>query len=167
MADVSVEVAGRAYRLSCADGEEPHLRRLAAAIDAEATALQRRLRMPPEEARLLLMVALTMADKAAEAPETLPPEVEERLASLEQALTRSEARADSAEAALTEAEERAEAAERALGEARAELEAAARAPDLFAAEEAERAGRIHAAAERIEALTARLTDHLAEPPPAD
>lgn len=166
MADVTVEVAGRAYRLSCADGEEPHLRRLAAALDAEATALQRRLRMPAEEGRLLLMVALTMADRAAEAPAAMPPEVEERIAALEQALARSEARADSAETALTEAEERAEAAERAFAEA-VDGAGAARARDLFDAEDSARVSRIHAAAERIEALTARLTAHLADAPPTD
>jgi len=42
MSEVTVEVAGRAYRLGCGEGEEEHLSGLAALIDAEAKALVRK-----------------------------------------------------------------------------------------------------------------------------
>lgn len=66
MSDVTVEVAGRAYRLGCADGEEAHLRALAEAVDGEARRLSRQLQAAPEEGRLLLMVALVLADRLVE-----------------------------------------------------------------------------------------------------
>lgn len=67
MADLNVEIAGRSYRLACADGQEPHLIALAHEIDAEAQKLLKSLSAQPEEARLLLMVALVMADRARDA----------------------------------------------------------------------------------------------------
>jgi cell division protein ZapA len=67
VADLNVEIAGRSYRLACADGQEPHLIALAHEIDAEAQKLLKSLSAQPEEARLLLMVALVMADRARDA----------------------------------------------------------------------------------------------------
>ncbi|MGF1502543.1 MAG: cell division protein ZapA [Paracoccaceae bacterium] len=67
MADVTVEVAGRSYLLSCEDGEEPHLIRLIGQIGQEADTLQDKFVTPIEDSRLMLMVALVMADRADEA----------------------------------------------------------------------------------------------------
>ena len=67
MADVTVEIAGRAYRVGCDDGEEAHLVALAHDLDAVARRLVAGMSQTPEEPRLLLMVALMMADRAREA----------------------------------------------------------------------------------------------------
>lgn len=119
MADVHVEVAGRSYRLACEDGEEGHLRQLAAELDAEARKLTASLRTQPEEGRLMLMLALLMADRRAE------------LAAAEATragrTTAAEAEAEAARAALAQAEARIASAEErtgALEDRVAELEAA-------------------------------------------
>ncbi len=65
MSEVTVEVAGRSYRLGCGEGEEEHLTGLAALIDAEARALVRQFGQMPE-GRLLLMTALMVSDRLAE-----------------------------------------------------------------------------------------------------
>lgn len=62
MAELDVTVAGRSYRLACDDGQEPHLRTLAAALDSDARALAAAGGIIGE-ARLLLMTALLTADK--------------------------------------------------------------------------------------------------------
>ena len=66
MPEVTVDVAGRSYRLGCGEGEEVHLVRLAELIDNEATRLQRKMGQMTE-GRLMLMSALMLADKLAEA----------------------------------------------------------------------------------------------------
>jgi cell division protein ZapA len=66
MAQVTIDVNGRPYQVGCEDGQEAHLRDLAAVID-------RQVRQVAEdvgqlgETRLLLMSALLMADELAEA----------------------------------------------------------------------------------------------------
>jgi len=84
MADVSVEVAGRRYRLACDEGEEARLEALARTIDREARALAGRLTQPPGEARLLLMAALMIADRLEESADTAE-ELRARLAQAEEA----------------------------------------------------------------------------------
>ncbi|MFQ3596548.1 MAG: cell division protein ZapA [Sphingomonadaceae bacterium] len=59
MADVQVTVAGRSYRLACADGDEPALRQAARELDTRASALLEALGTETE-ARLLLMTALQL-----------------------------------------------------------------------------------------------------------
>ena len=66
MADVSVQIAGRSYRLGCDDGEEAHLIALAHELDTVAGELTSRMSAPPEEPRLMLMIALMMADRVRE-----------------------------------------------------------------------------------------------------
>ena len=66
MAEVTVEVGGRSYRLACENGEEPHLTALCARIDAEARRLARSMGQMPE-GRLMLMSALMIADKLPDA----------------------------------------------------------------------------------------------------
>jgi cell division protein ZapA len=66
MAQVSAHIAGRNYPLACRDGDEPHLLALAAGLDAKAQALTSQLGTMAEQ-RLLLMVALMIADELHEA----------------------------------------------------------------------------------------------------
>jgi cell division protein ZapA len=65
MAQVSIEVNGRPYVVGCEDGQEPRLRELAAAVDAQVKHVARDVG-PLGETRLILMGALVMADEMAE-----------------------------------------------------------------------------------------------------
>lgn len=62
MAEITVDVGGRSYRLACENGEEEHLAALCARIDAEARRLTRGMGQMPE-GRLMLMSALMVADR--------------------------------------------------------------------------------------------------------
>ena len=66
MPEVTVDVAGRSYRLGCGADEEEHLTGLAAMLDTEARGLLRQFGQM-SEGRLLLMTALMVADRLAEA----------------------------------------------------------------------------------------------------
>ena len=74
MAEVTVDIAGRSYRLGCGEGEEEHLMRLAELLDAEAQKLLRQFGSM-SEGRLLLMTSLLVADRLSDA--------EQRIAELE------------------------------------------------------------------------------------
>ncbi len=89
MSEVTVDVAGRSYRLGCGPDEEEHLTGLAAMLDGEARALLRQFGQM-SEGRLLLMTALMIADRLAEA-EDKTYQAEQRLA---QAETLAESRAE-------------------------------------------------------------------------
>jgi len=78
MSEVTVDVGGRSYRMGCGEGEEDHLMGLAARLDNEAQALQRQFGQMPE-GRLLMMTALMVADRLAEA-EGKAQESEQKLA---------------------------------------------------------------------------------------
>ena len=65
MGKVNVRVGGRGYALACRDGEEERLAELAAGLDARAATLGARLGAMAE-GRLLLSLALTLADELAE-----------------------------------------------------------------------------------------------------
>lgn len=89
MAEVTVDIAGRAYRLGCGEGEEDHLLGLAEAIDREARMLMRQNGAMPE-GRLLLMAALIVADRLADT-EAAVHQLEQRLAKVQkQAESRSQ-----------------------------------------------------------------------------
>lgn len=62
MGQVTVDIGGRAYSLSCRDGDEDHLIALGAGIAAKADGLTRSLGAMSEP-RLLLMAALMVADE--------------------------------------------------------------------------------------------------------
>ena len=81
MSEVTVDVAGRSYRLGCGPDEEEHLTGLAANLDAEARGLLRQFGQM-SEGRLLLMTALMIADRLAEA-EDKAYQAEQRLAKSE------------------------------------------------------------------------------------
>jgi cell division protein ZapA len=70
MPEVTVEVAGRSYRLGCGEGEEQHLLALAARVDGEAARLGQSLGQMGE-GRLLLMSGLMLADRLSEAEAAL------------------------------------------------------------------------------------------------
>ncbi len=91
MAEVTVEVAGRTYRLGCGEGEEQHLMALAARVDGEAARLGHTLGQVGE-GRLMLMSALMLADRLSEAEAALQA-AERRAAAAEKA---AEAREDGA-----------------------------------------------------------------------
>jgi len=77
MPEVTVDVAGRSYRLGCGEGEEEHLTGLGAMLDTDARGLLRQFGQM-SEGRLLLMTALLVADRLAEA-EDRTYQVEQRL----------------------------------------------------------------------------------------
>ncbi len=81
MPEVTVDVAGRSYRLGCGADEEEHLTGLAVKLDGEARGLLRQFGQM-SEGRLLLMTALMVADRLAEA-EDQTYQTEQRLAQSE------------------------------------------------------------------------------------
>lgn len=66
MAQVEISINGRPYVLACADGEELRLRQLADYLDARITKLARAVGNVGE-AKLFLLVALTLADELSDA----------------------------------------------------------------------------------------------------
>ncbi len=64
MSDVTIRVGGRAYTISCQDGQEPHIARLGGMINTKLAT------MPPKagqnEPRMLLFAALLLADEVHE-----------------------------------------------------------------------------------------------------
>ena len=67
MAEVTVEIGGRDYRLGCAEGEEAQLLAYAQKMNGIAEAIKRRVGTSVTETRLLVMVGMTLADELAEA----------------------------------------------------------------------------------------------------
>ncbi len=66
MATVDVEIAARSYAVTCRDGDEPHLRQLAAVVDRKAKEAASALGNMGE-ARQLLFASLLLADELNEA----------------------------------------------------------------------------------------------------
>ena len=66
MANVDIEIAARSYSVACRDGDEPHLRQLAAIVDRKAKEAEAALGNMGE-ARQLLFASLLMADELKEA----------------------------------------------------------------------------------------------------
>jgi len=105
MANIDIEVAGRRYNVACRDGEEEHLRSVAAEVDRraqDATAALGSL----TETRQLLFAALLIADDIKEIragagiPDPAPPPPDPAVAqALERMASRVEAIADSLERA--------------------------------------------------------------------
>ena len=65
MAQVSITVNANTYKVACADGEEQHIQKLAAALDAKVEELVGAIGQAGE-ARLLAMAGLLMADDLAD-----------------------------------------------------------------------------------------------------
>ena len=68
MAQVSVTIDGRKFRLACNEGEEPRLSQLAAMVDEKIGELRGAFGEIGDQ-RLVVMAALTFADQLAEARE--------------------------------------------------------------------------------------------------
>lgn len=97
MAQVNVLIAGKTYRIACGDGEEDHLRSLAARLDGKIEELRSAFG-EIGDTRITVMAAITMTDQLAEA--------ERRIAALEgemEHLRGVEARSDAEAGAMAEA----------------------------------------------------------------
>ena len=66
MAEVTVTIAGRPYRMACGEGEEQHIVGLAADLDRRLAALRAHFG-EVGDTRLLIMAALTVEDELAAA----------------------------------------------------------------------------------------------------
>jgi cell division protein ZapA len=73
MGQVVVKVNGRDFPLSCPDGQEPRIRRLAQYVDAKVGEFTQTLGQVGE-ARLVLLAALVIADELSDANEALAQE---------------------------------------------------------------------------------------------
>ena len=73
MGQVVVTVNGRAFPLSCADGEEPRIRRLAQYVDAKITEFVK-THGQIGEARLILLAALVIADELSDTNDVVQKE---------------------------------------------------------------------------------------------
>jgi cell division protein ZapA len=101
MAQVSVTINGRQFRMACEDGEEAHLTRLAEDLDARITRLRDRFG-EIGDTRLTVMAALTLADELSETKEKLT-RLEPELASLQDASVASADRTQTTQAAVAAA----------------------------------------------------------------
>src|SRR5579863_7549527 len=73
MGQIVVKVNGRDFPLSCADGQESRIRRLAQYVDAKTGEFAKTLGQVGE-ARLILLAALVIADELSDANEALQQE---------------------------------------------------------------------------------------------
>jgi cell division protein ZapA len=105
MAEVTVSIAGRTYRMACNDGDERHLASLAALFDGKVEEL-RGMFGQIGDMRLHVMAALMVADELSEA--------KERIAALEGEFRRAEASELRLTEALNAAAERIESLARSL-----------------------------------------------------
>ena len=71
MSDVTLSVGGRNYTVSCADGQEEHVQRLATVIDGKLGTMGANL--SSQEAKNLLFAALLLADELDEAKKEPAP----------------------------------------------------------------------------------------------
>ena len=83
MAQVSVTINGRQYRMACEDGQESHLMRLAKDLDLRIDELRAKFG-EIGDMRLTVMAALTVADELTEAGKRMR-RLEEELAALQDA----------------------------------------------------------------------------------
>ena len=91
MAQVNVQIAGRTYRMACGDGEEDHLRTLAARLDGQIAELRGSFGEIGDN-RITVMAALTVVDQLGE--------TERRLAAAEVEIARLRGVEAGADAAL-------------------------------------------------------------------
>jgi cell division protein ZapA len=100
MAQVTVTIASKAYRMACGDGDEPRLERLAALFDGKIDELRGAFG-EIGDMRLHVMAALTIADELDEARERLGA-LQSEFAALKQRLEAGEERARAGEIYVTE-----------------------------------------------------------------
>lgn len=159
MPEVTVDIAGRNYRLGCGEGEEVHLVHLAELVDKEASRLMRQMGQLPE-GRLMLMSALMLADKLSD-NNAQSEAVMEAQAARDAALAKAEAmaeRAAAAEAASEAAAQRVAATEERATSAEEKAAENAQALADFQEEQATKYGPQREAqiADALDALAARI-----------
>jgi len=81
MAQVSVTIAGRAYRMACEDGQEPHLEALARHLDGKIGDMRTAFGEIGDQ-RLIVMAAISIADELSEVKKGIAA-LEAKLASFE------------------------------------------------------------------------------------
>lgn len=86
MAQVTVTIAGRTYRMACNEGEEPHLEALAHQMDSRIEELRGAFGEIGDQ-RLIVMAGISVADELAEARRRIA-ELEAQLAEGAQARER-------------------------------------------------------------------------------
>jgi len=101
MSEVTATIAGRQFRLACADGEEEHLQALAADLDCRIVDLRARFG-EIGDTRLTVMAALTIADELGEALSRVRAG-EEEIAALNDARAAAADRAKAASSAVVHA----------------------------------------------------------------
>jgi cell division protein ZapA len=100
MAEVTLTVGGFSYKVACRDGEEEHLLKLGALVDAKAKDARSAVGNAGET-RQLLLAALLFADEASETVETksaVAPDNDTSIETLERLADKIEAIADRLEA---------------------------------------------------------------------
>lgn len=88
MATVQVVIDGKQYRMACGDGQEAHLQKLAATLDAKVADMRTAFG-EIGDMRLTIMAAITVADELSE--------TQTRLAQVERSLGVLQTRIDAAE----------------------------------------------------------------------
>lgn len=81
MAQVSVTISGKTYRMACDDGQEEHLGQLAEGLDRTIERLRGEFGEIGDQ-RLTVMAAITIADQKAEAERRISA-LEQRIAAME------------------------------------------------------------------------------------
>jgi cell division protein ZapA len=118
MAQVSVTINGRQFRMTCEDGQEEHLEKLARELDSRIGSLRAKFG-EIGDTRLTVMAAITVADELAEAGARVK-RLEQELAALQDARAaisdRNKAAQASIAAALSAAAERIEGITRKLNQ---------------------------------------------------
>jgi cell division protein ZapA len=101
MAQVSVTINGRQFRMACEDGQEGHLMELASELDGRITGLRAKFG-EIGDTRLTVMAAITVADELSEAGLRIK-RLEEELAALEGARAAASDRTKTAQASVAAA----------------------------------------------------------------
>ena len=101
MAQVSVTINGRQFRMACEDGQEEHLLKLARELDNRISGLRAKFG-EIGDTRLTVMAAITVADELAEAALRVK-RLEEELAAMGDARVAASDRNKAAQAAITSA----------------------------------------------------------------
>ncbi len=117
MAQISVTIAGRAFRMACEDGEEEHLTGLAAILEERVVEMRKAFGEIGDQ-RLTVMAAISLADERAEALRRAT-KLDEEIARLREA----------SRGASMLAEDSARQIAQAIDEAAARIERAAKATD--------------------------------------
>ncbi|MBZ6077305.1 cell division protein ZapA [Microvirga puerhi] len=105
MAQVTVTIAGKTYRIACGDGEEQHLEELAASFDAKIEDMRAAFG-EIGDMRLHVMAAITLADEMHETKKRIAA-LEAELAELRRFASQGDERTQAIEARLAEGVHRA------------------------------------------------------------